>query len=72
MQNLQVAAHTLKYCLENNMNKRNLWLEINGIKLSRVRKEMHDAISLRKLEDRKEKEDRQLWTNHKTRDRKVI
>lgn len=53
-------------------NKRNLWLEVNGIKLSRVRKEMHDAISLRKLEDCREKEDRQLWTNPKTRDRKVV
>ena len=53
-------------------NKRDLWLEVNNIKLDDVKEEMNNALRLRKLADRIEKEDRALWKKQKTKYGKVV
>lgn len=53
-------------------NKRNLWLEINGLTLNQVKREAVQAMIQRREANEIEKNQRGLWTNPKTRDRKVI
>lgn len=53
-------------------NKRNLWLKVNGLTLNQVKREAVQAMIQRREANEIEKSERALWTNPKTRDRKVI
>lgn len=53
-------------------SSKELWLEINGINLKKVKREVNEALRQRAHANRIEQEERALWTNPKTRDRKVI
>ena len=53
-------------------NKRNLWLQINGLTLNQVKREAVQAMIQRREANEIEKNQRGLWKNPKTRDRKVV
>lgn len=49
-----------------------LWLEINGINLKKVKREVNEALRQRAHANRIEQEERVMWTNLKTRNSKVV